>query len=166
MRGRTPLGGDEASAANRGLSTFKGPSRGPWDAPSSDVAERLARTGRRDTKPELALRRELHARGLRYRVERSVLRGVRRRADIVFGPPRVVVLVDGCFWHGCPAHATWPQRNASFWREKIETNRLRDRDTDQRLNDAGWTVIHVWEHEDPSEAADRIEREVVRRRPR
>jgi DNA mismatch endonuclease (patch repair protein) len=118
----------------------------------------MARSGSRDTKPEVQIRRLLHALGLRYRVDCSVLPGVRRRADLVFGPARVVVLVDGCFWHGCPEHATWPKHNADFWREKIEANRDRDRDTDRRLEDAGWLVVRVWEHEDPREAARRIER--------
>jgi len=125
----------------------------------------MAKTGRRDTRAELALRKALHQRGLRFRVDRSVLKGVRRRADVVFGPARVAVFVDGCFWHGCPEHATWPKHNAAFWREKIETNRLRDRDTDARLADAGWEAIHVWEHEAPEEAAARIDGVVRQRRP-
>jgi DNA mismatch endonuclease (patch repair protein) len=125
----------------------------------------MARTGNRDTRPEIQIRRLLHARGLRYRVDRSVLAGVRRRADIVFPAVRVVVFVDGCFWHGCPEHATWPKSNAEFWREKIETNKRRDRDTDQRLVAAGWRVVHVWEHENAAEAADRVESLVCAGRP-
>ncbi len=124
----------------------------------------MVRTGRRDTKPEVELRRALHARGLRFRVDRPVLRGVRRRADIVFGPAHVAVFVDGCFWHGCPVHATWPQKNADFWREKIETNRLRDRDTDRRLQEAGWKVLRIWEHEHIDQAADRVADAVAARR--
>lgn len=116
----------------------------------------MARTGRRDTKPEVELRRALYARGLRYRIDQPVLQGVRRRADIVFTGRRVAVFVDGCFWHGCPEHATWPTANAVFWREKIEANRQRDVDTNERLIAAGWTVVRVWEHEDPEAAADRI----------
>jgi DNA mismatch endonuclease (patch repair protein) len=88
----------------------------------------------------------------------------RRRVDIVFGPARVAVFVDGCFWHGCPEHATWPKRNARFWRKKIEANTRRDRDTDERLRREGWTVVRVWEHEPPNEAADRIEALVRSRR--
>lgn len=125
----------------------------------------MSQTGRRDTAPELALRRELHARGLRFRVDRAVLPDRRRRVDIVFGPARVAALVDGCFWHGCPEHGTAPKANDLFWREKIETNRRRDRDTDRRLTQAGWTVVRVWEHEDPVTAADRIEAIVRERRP-
>lgn len=124
----------------------------------------MARTRRRDTKPELALRRKLFARGLRYRVDAPILGSVRRRPDIVFPRARVAVFVDGCFWHGCPDHATWPKANEAFWREKITTNKLRDRDTDQRLSDSGWLVVRVWEHEDADGAADRLEKIVRERR--
>lgn len=117
---------------------------------------------RRDTAPEVALRRELHRRGLRFRVQRQVLPDVRRTADIVFGPARVVVEVRGCFWHGCPTHATAPLANAAWWRNKIDRNRARDADTDMRLREAGWQVVVVWEHEDPPTAADRVQ-EAVRR---
>lgn len=82
--------------------------------------------------------------------------------DIVFGPVKVAVFVDGCYWHGCPEHATWPKSNAEFWKAKIEGNRLRDADTDARFAGAGWTVVRVWEHEDPVVAAAGIE-SVVRR---
>jgi DNA mismatch endonuclease (patch repair protein) len=155
---------DDSATPPPGGLTFRGPDRARAVPSSSGASDRMSRTGRRDTKPELELRRQLHARGLRFRIDRAVLTDRRRRADIVFGPARVVVFVDGCFWHGCPDHATWPAQNAEFWREKIETNRLRDRDTDQRLAHAGWKVVHVWEHEDPAAAADRIERVVRERR--
>ena len=114
----------------------------------------------RDTGVERALRSELHARGLRYRLHRRLLEGTRREADLVFGPARVAVFVDGCFWHGCPEHATWPKRNAEFWRQKIEGNVARDRDTDARLAAEGWTVVRVWEHEAAADAAARIARRV------
>lgn len=121
----------------------------------------MRRTGPRDTAPELDLRRELHRRGLRFFVDRRLpASGARRRIDIAFPRRHVAVLVDGCFWHGCPEHASWPKANAAWWKAKIETNRARDRDTDERLRSAGWTVIRVWEHESPIEAADRIERVV------
>lgn len=116
----------------------------------------MARTGRRDTVAELRLRSELHRRGYRYRVDYPPLRGVRRRADIVFTRRRLAVFVDGCFWHGCTEHATWPKNNAAWWRAKLEDNRRRDRDTDRRLREAGWCVLRVWEHEDPAQAAERI----------
>jgi DNA mismatch endonuclease (patch repair protein) len=83
--------------------------------------------------------------------------------DIVFPAARIAVFLDGCFWHGCPDHRTWPKRNAAWWREKIDTNVARDRDTDQRLKELGWYVFRVWEHEPIEVAADRIER-IVRSR--
>jgi DNA mismatch endonuclease (patch repair protein) len=88
---------------------------------------------------------------------------VRRQADIVFGPARVAVFVDGCFWHSCPLHATSAKANASFWRKKLSDNQQRDRDTDRRLRNARWKVVRVWEHEDTRAAARRIGRTVERR---
>ncbi|MFC5287038.1 very short patch repair endonuclease [Actinokineospora guangxiensis] len=120
------------------------------------VRRRMSRQKSRDTAVEMALRRALHALGLRYRVHRRPVAGVRREADVVFPGARVAVFVDGCFWHGCPEHATWPKNNAEFWRAKIEGNRARDRDTDARFAEAGWRVVRVWEHEDPAEAAARV----------
>jgi DNA mismatch endonuclease (patch repair protein) len=132
---------------------------------SRDASARLSRTPRRDTGPELALRRELHRRGLRFFVGRPPLASEkRRRADIVFPRARVAVFVDGCFWHGCPQHMTWPKANAGWWRAKIMANVARDRRTDERLREAGWTVVRVWEHEAVDAAADRVER-VVRETP-
>ncbi|MFD3680882.1 very short patch repair endonuclease [Streptomyces sp. NPDC058613] len=117
---------------------------------------RMSRQKSRDTAVELALRKALHASGARYRIHRRPVKGVRREADIVFGPARVAVFVDGCFWHGCPTHATWPKNNAAFWRTKIEGNRRRDADTDARLTEAGWLAVRVWEHENAAEAAARV----------
>ncbi|MFD7456117.1 MULTISPECIES: very short patch repair endonuclease [unclassified Streptomyces] len=124
----------------------------------------MSRQKSRNTEVELALRRALHAAGLRYRVHRRPLKGVRREADILFGPAKVAVFVDGCFWHGCPQHATWPKANADFWRTKIEGNRRRDRDTDERLASAGWLAVRVWEHEDPLQAAARVRGVIEARR--
>lgn len=133
-------------------------SRAGVPKPSSTEARNRMRANRsRDTKPEKEIRSLLHQHGLRFRVDVSPIPGVRRRADIVFSRARVAVFVDGCFWHGCPQHATWPKANADFWREKIETNRRRDEDTNQKFAEAGWTVIRVWEHEDVQEAAQRVE---------
>jgi DNA mismatch endonuclease (patch repair protein) len=131
---------------------------------SAPVSVRMSRQKSRNTQVEIALRRRLHAAGLRYRIHRRPVLGVRREADIVFGPARVAVFVDGCFWHGCPEHATWPKHNAEFWREKIEGNRRRDANTDTRLADAGWLVIRVWEHEGIDAAAARVQRAVAARR--
>lgn len=118
----------------------------------------------RDTKPELAVRRELWRRGLRYRVDRPLdLPGVRRRADAVFVGQRVAVFVDGCYWHVCPEHGTQPRTNAAYWSTKLARNVERDRQTDHLAAVAGWTVIRVWEHEPAVAAADRIEAAVRRR---
>ena len=116
----------------------------------------MRRQARRDTKPEMLLRRALFARGLRYRVDRAPLRGLRRRADIVFAAAKVAVYVDGCFWHCCPQHATMPKNNQQWWIDKLDANVRRDRDTDRQLIDAGWRVVRVWEHEDMQAAADRV----------
>lgn len=85
--------------------------------------------------------------GLRYRVDRRVLPGLRRRADLVFVSARVAVFVDGCFWHRCPDHGNLPKSNREWWTEKLNRNVARDRDTDLRLTEAGWHVERVWEHE-------------------
>ncbi|TLP62020.1 MULTISPECIES: very short patch repair endonuclease [Microbispora] len=110
----------------------------------------------RDTKPELALRRAVHALGLRYNVAARPLPTVRRTADLVFPRIRVAVFLDGCFWHGCPAHHSVAKTNADYWAEKVRRNRERDIETDRMLREAGWAVIRVWEHEDPAEAAQRV----------
>ena len=122
-------------------------------------------TRRRDTPGELALRAALRALGLRYRID-GALPDTRRRADIAFSSPRVAVFVDGCFWHGCPDHRTWPKTNAAWWRAKIEGNVERDRDTDVRLRSAGWTVMRFWAHDDMKAAARRIAQAVRKRKPK
>jgi DNA mismatch endonuclease (patch repair protein) len=119
---------------------------------------------RRDTKPELAVRRLVHAAGLRYRVDSAPLPDRRRlRADLVFTRARVAVFVDGCFWHGCPQHHTVAKRNADFWAAKVADNRARDERVNATLGAAGWTVLRFWEHDDPAEVAGRIA-ETVRSR--
>lgn len=114
---------------------------------------------RRDTKPELAVRRLIHAAGLRYRVDFAPIGG-RSRADIVFTRARVAIFIDGCFWHGCPIHATYPKRNSDYWLPKLQRNVERDRESDQRLQLAGWTVLRFWEHESPEGVAATIAAEV------
>ena len=110
----------------------------------------------RDTRPELAVRRLLHAWGLRYRVNYRPLPGVRRTVDLAFTRRRVAVRIDGCWWHGCPEHHRPARSNAEYWTAKVAANVARDADTDARLRDAGWTVLRFWEHEDPGLVAERV----------
>jgi DNA mismatch endonuclease, patch repair protein len=119
----------------------------------------------RDTAPELAVRREVHRRGLRYRVASRPLPGLRRTADLVFSRARVAVFIDGCFWHGCPTHHRLPATNRSYWEPKVERNKARDLETTAVLERAGWTVLRFWEHEDAEAVADAVERAVRSARP-
>ena len=88
----------------------------------------------------------------------------RRTADVAFLGLRIAVFVDGCFWHGCPKHGTWPKANAVWWRAKIESNIARDRDTATKLRKAGWRVLRIWSHTNPYSAALRVRQAVERRR--
>jgi DNA mismatch endonuclease (patch repair protein) len=135
-------------------------------APSSP-AVRLVMQGnrRRDTKPEKALRSVLHRRGLRFRVDRKLGSGRSApRPDVVFVRERIAVFLDGCYWHGCPMHGTQPKTNGAYWSAKIARNRARDTRNTRALTDAGWIVIRVWEHEEPTAAADIVEAAVRRAR--
>ncbi len=131
-------------------------------ASSEEVRRRMTRQRRSDTQPELSLRRRLWGQGLRYRVDYKVLPLHRRRADLAFLGPRVAVFVDGCFWHGCPEHGTAPRSNAWWWEEKLTTNRARDQDTGSALQEAGWRVLRLWEHTEPTIAADMVEQALQR----
>jgi len=107
----------------------------------------------RDTAPELAVRRLLHAQGLRFRIDRAPLPGLRRRADIVFGPAKVAVFIDGCFWHACRLHGNNPRANSEYWAPKLASNARRDADTDAQLRAAEWVVVRMWEHDSPESIA-------------
>ena len=124
----------------------------------------MQRVRQKNTSAESALRRELHARGLRYRIHVPVITKPRRVADVAFRGLRVAVFVDGCFWHGCPKHATWPKQNAEFWRSKIQANMARDLDTDARLRAEGWEVVRAWAHEQPERVASKVTAIVKKRR--
>ncbi|PDT60540.1 very short patch repair endonuclease [Bradyrhizobium diazoefficiens] len=132
------------------------------DQVSPITTNRMKRTAQRDNAGERKLRSELHRRGLRFRLHRRILVGSRRTVDIAFPASKTAVFIDGCFWHGCPEHGTWPKNNREWWRAKIQGNIARDRDTDRRLVDAGWTVVRVWAHEAVETAARRIETAVMR----
>jgi DNA mismatch endonuclease (patch repair protein) len=138
------------------------PPEGSWS--SSAANRKTMRANRsRDTRPELAVRTAVHARGLRYRVAIRPVRSVRRSADLVFTRAHVAVFLDGCFWHGCPEHFHMPATNPDYWGPKIAANAARDAETDRLLAAEGWTVLRFWEHTVAVEAATRIEG-VVRER--
>jgi DNA mismatch endonuclease, patch repair protein len=124
----------------------------------------MHRQRRKDTQPELAVRRLLHADGLRYRLGVAVPGMRRRTIDIAFPGAKVAVFVDGCFWHGCPDHATWPVSNAAWWAKKLNGNRDRDQMTSENLRSLGWEVLRFWEHEHPRVVVDVIEKVVRGRR--
>lgn len=126
--------------------------------PSSAHATATMRANRgRDTGPEVALRRALHRSGLRFRKDFPLLiEGERVRPDIVFTRRKVVVFVDGCFWHGCPQHGEIPVANRDFWETKISRTRQRDLHQTAVLCEAGWTVLRIWEHDALSEAVARV----------
>jgi len=113
---------------------------------------------RRDTAPELKVRRLLHAAGLRYRVDARPIATIRMRADIVFSRRKIAVFIDGCFWHGCPQHRTSPKSNADYWTPKLARNIERDAEVTKLLRAEGWMVLRYWEHEDPARVAADITR--------
>lgn len=114
-----------------------------------------------DTKPELLLRRELWKRGLRgWRLHRRDLPGT---PDLVFSRARLVVFVDGAFWHGHPRYLR-EGRSGPYWDQKIDANRRRDRRSRTRLRRLGWRVVRLWDFEvirDPARAADRVARTLL-----
>ncbi|MGW6095162.1 very short patch repair endonuclease [Streptomyces sp. NPDC055157] len=123
---------------------------------SPGVSARMSRQARRDTTPEVAVRKLLHAAGYRYRINERVPGMSRRTIDIAFTRAKVAVMIDGCFWHGCPEHATQPKANSEWWRVKLDRNMARDVETTAHLTAAGWTVLRFWEHESAEDVANRI----------
>ncbi len=118
---------------------------------------------RRDTKPEKVLRSELHARGLRFKIDAPPEPGLRGRADVVFPRARIAIYVDGCFWHSCPEHATIPKANREWWEAKLAANVERDKRVTRDLTDRGWQVLRIWEHSDmPTTAAQIAELYLLR----
>ena len=146
---------DQAEKSRRARTVSKRQAKESW-ASSAAVRAVMQANRPRDTRPERALRSAAHALGLRYRVGTRPLPKLRRTADLVFTRAKVAVFLDGCFWHGCPEHFRPAKLNESFWTTKIADNQKRDQDTDRQLAEAGWTVVRVWEHEDPVDAALRI----------
>jgi DNA mismatch endonuclease (patch repair protein) len=127
-------------------------------ASSPAASNRMRANRRRNTRPEMELRSELHRRGLRFRIDMSLASyGIRVRPDVVFPRLHLAVFVDGCFWHRCPIHSTMPHANAEYWKNKLAANVDRDRRNTKSLEEAGWSVLRVWAHIDPSEAASLVE---------
>ncbi|MFF7328562.1 DNA mismatch endonuclease Vsr [Streptomyces sp. NPDC008150] len=145
-------------------------SEAEWTAPEGSWASSAARRRNmqairsRDTKPEWLIRRLVHAQGLRYRVAARPLPDLRRTADLVFRPAKVAVFIDGCYWHGCPEHYVPPKTNSGYWSEKVLRNVTRDRETDQKLREAGWLVLRFWEHQPSAACANEITAAVIARR--
>lgn len=127
--------------------------RGPKPL-NAQVSRNLSRVKRRDAKPEIELRRELHRRGLRFRVDYGPAPG---RPDIAFTRAKVAVFLDGCFWHGCPLHGTSPKSNADWWKAKIERNLTRDASVRDQLEQDGWLVLRYWAHDDVDDICDEVE---------
>ncbi|MEE1752328.1 very short patch repair endonuclease [Streptomyces sp. SP18CS02] len=138
----------------------------PVEPSSPAVSARMSRQTARNTNPELAVRKLLHAAGLRYRLHVRVPGMPRRTIDVAFPGAKIAVFLDGCFWHGCPQHATRPKSNAAWWGTKLDKNMARDRETTAHLESAGWLVLRYWEHEDPQAVADAVEAERRARPPR
>lgn len=95
-----------------------------------------------NTKPEVALRKALWARGARFRLHYG-----KERVDIAIPSKKIAIFVDGCFWHGCPIHSHTPKSNRAYWVPKLKKNILRANNKDKRLFAMGWKVTHIWEHE-------------------
>ncbi|MET7593580.1 very short patch repair endonuclease [Streptomyces sp. NPDC005481] len=154
----------------RGKAGVEGKPLGGWTPPEGSWASSAARRRNmqairsRDTKPERLVRSLLHAQGLRYRVAARPLPSLRRTADIVFRPTKLAVFIDGCYWHGCPQHYVRPKTNSGYWADKVVRNVARDRNTDEQLRAAGWTVLRFWEHDAAEECAVAIAATVGRLR--
>ncbi len=128
--------------------------------PSEQRSQNMAAIRSRDTKPELAVRRAVHARGFRFRLHRRSLPG---KPDMVFSRYRLAVLVHGCYWHGHVCReARRPNSNLSYWTPKIEGNMARDAQVSAALRSAGWDVFVVREctlQQDIEALLERLERE-------
>jgi DNA (cytosine-5)-methyltransferase 1 len=128
----------------------------PDPIPDAASRQRMKRQARKGTKPENVIFDELASRGLEFERNMKPVEGLRREADGCHSSAKVVVFIDGCFWHGCPTHSRPTKSNTLWWREKIEKNKSRDEETTRLLSEAGWTVVRIWEHEDPADAVERI----------
>jgi len=126
---------------------------------STTYSPRLSGRRARDTQPELVLRKNLHARGLRYRIHYRI--APRLRVDIAFPRRKIAVWVDGCFWHGCPEHGrrNFDGPNAANWQMKMQKNQARDERAVQEAARSGWKTLRLWECkvlEDPNATAEKV----------
>lgn len=132
--------------------------------PSAGRRHNMQANRRKDTKPELAIRSALHGAGYRYRVDLRInLEDAYVRPDIVFTRRKIAIFVDGCFWHSCPEHGRKPTVNEDYWSPKLRRNVERDTEDTRGLENAGWFVLRIWEHEAVPEAVARVRKAVVLR---
>jgi DNA mismatch endonuclease (patch repair protein) len=135
------------------------PDRASFGEVAPGTRRSMISTRRRDTTPELAVRKLLHAAGLRFRVDYAIRTRERAvRVDIAFLPAKLAVFIDGCFWHGCPNHGTLPARNRDYWEPKLARNTERDAHQVELLAAEGWNVLRFWTHESPERIHDSIVR--------
>ncbi|GAA1899049.1 very short patch repair endonuclease [Williamsia serinedens] len=128
----------------------------PLVPPTDVVRRQMSSQKTSGTSIEVEVRRRLHAMGFRFRVDQKLLSDHRFRGDLSWRGRRLVVFLDGCFWHGCPSHGNLPKRNSDWWRRKFDANRERDRKVDSLLAERGWTVLRFWEHESADEIVGAI----------
>jgi DNA mismatch endonuclease (patch repair protein) len=164
---RDHLGGHRGPSGSRTVN-LGGGRVVPYPEPTSEAATSIGKANRRTgTKPEVRLRSALHRRGHRFRKDHLLRAGtVRVRPDVVFTRQRLVVFVDGCFWHGCPEHQHLPRSNRDYWVPKLAANVERDRRVDAALTEAGWAVLRLWEHVDVDTAVDLVERSITAQQDR
>ena len=112
------------------------------------------------------LEKQLHERLKREKVSfkyQEIISGIKYKPDFILKKYRIAILVNGCFWHVCPRHCSWPKTNADWWRAKLLANVKRDRKIDRILRQNGWSVVHIWEHEKLDHAMTRV-RCMIRRK--
>ncbi|WP_347237962.1 very short patch repair endonuclease [Dietzia sp. B44] len=130
----------------------------PPTSPSSEVRRRMRRQKTSGTRCEIAVRKILHRRGVRFRVDFQPNPALRTRVDIGWKNIRLAVFIDGCFWHKCPDHFVAPKTNTEWWEAKLNANTERDARITHQLAEQGWEVLRFWEHEDPRHIASEITR--------
>ncbi|WP_407938188.1 very short patch repair endonuclease [Motilibacter peucedani] len=143
-----PCGRDSVSVPRQSFTGEPGAAVQPPGWLSTPKGQHLRGRRAQDTKPELALRRALHALGLRFRLQRRLAPGC--RPDVIFIAGRVAIFVDGCFWHGCPQHGRktpFKGPNATLWEEKMSRNRERDARASVLASTQGYRVLRLWECE-------------------